>query len=272
MHKLLKKSAAIGILFGVSAGIFAMLPASRHTEAAIAVWDEKNIEQAIQMVTQTASILSDQDKQLILSILNSKKLSEDTILRYIQGVEQMDKNSPLHGDIVIPDGLGSNWDEYKKQHPEYNKAANATQQANAMLQASWIDKLGDLSLVLNGQETVAGAYMSEIKREKALNATYLNAAREAQQAQMSNDDIAEMTNTLLNDSYQAEGQMQAMQIGNNINAQGVYALLMMNKQIAAQYKAQAAYMQSQNIEKAAVEAHERAVRERARKAAGIESE
>lgn len=272
MHKLLKKSAAIGILFGVSAGIFAMLPASHHTEAAIAVWDEKNIEQAIQMVTQTASILSDQDKQLILSILNSKKLSEDTILRYIQGVEQMDKNSPLHGDIVIPDGLVSNWDEYKKQHPEYNKAANAAQQANAMLQASWIDKLGDLSLVLNGQETVAGAYMSEIKREKALNATYLNAAREAQQAQMSNDDIAEMTNTLLNDSYQAEGQMQAMQIGNNINAQGVYALLMMNKQIAAQYKAQAAYMQSQNIEKAAVEAHERAVRERARKAAGIESE
>ena len=77
-----KIAIAVGIVFGISASLLAMIPSGRHTEAAIAVIDQKNIEEAIKTAIQTAKILTTQEKELALMILNSKKLDIEQIYKY----------------------------------------------------------------------------------------------------------------------------------------------------------------------------------------------
>jgi len=72
--KWLKKTAVVSCAVGVLASFTAMVPKSHSTEVAIAVFDAKNIEEAIKIAIQTAKILSEEQKQLALQILNEKTL------------------------------------------------------------------------------------------------------------------------------------------------------------------------------------------------------
>lgn len=74
--KWLKKTAVVSCAIGVLASFTAMVPTSHSTEAAIAVFDAKNIEEAIKIAIQTAKILTEEQKQLALQILNTKKPSD----------------------------------------------------------------------------------------------------------------------------------------------------------------------------------------------------
>lgn len=56
--KWLKKTAVVSCAIGVLASFTAMVPTSHSTEAAIAVFDAKNIEEAIKIAIQTAKILT----------------------------------------------------------------------------------------------------------------------------------------------------------------------------------------------------------------------
>ena len=70
-----KATATISaVVVGITAGFIVMLPTSHSTEAAIAVIDQRNIEEAIKTAIQTAKILTEEQKQLALQILNMKKL------------------------------------------------------------------------------------------------------------------------------------------------------------------------------------------------------
>lgn len=73
----LKKTAVVSCVVGVLARFTAMIPTSHNTEAAIAVFDKKNIEEAIKTAIQTAKILTREQKQLTLQILNMKKPSDN---------------------------------------------------------------------------------------------------------------------------------------------------------------------------------------------------
>lgn len=77
-----KTAVAVGVAFGISASLLAMIPAGHHSEAAIAVIDQKNIEEAIKTAIQTAKILSTEEKELALMILNSKKIGSAEIEKY----------------------------------------------------------------------------------------------------------------------------------------------------------------------------------------------
>jgi len=57
--KLKGKILATGLCLGISAGFLAMIPTSHHTSAAIAVIDQRNIEEAIKTAIQTAKILTE---------------------------------------------------------------------------------------------------------------------------------------------------------------------------------------------------------------------
>ena len=72
----LKKTAVVSCVVGVLASFTAMIPTSHSTETAIAVFDKKNIEEAIKTAIQTAKILTEEQKQLELQILNIKKPSD----------------------------------------------------------------------------------------------------------------------------------------------------------------------------------------------------
>ena len=71
----LRKTSVVSCVVGVLASFTAMIPTSHSTEAAIAVFDKKNIEEAIKTAIQTAKILTKEQKQLALQILNTKKPS-----------------------------------------------------------------------------------------------------------------------------------------------------------------------------------------------------
>ena len=75
--KWLKKTAVVSCAVGVLASFAAMVPTSHSTEAAIAVFYAKNIEEAIKIAIQTAKILTEEQKQLALQILNTKKPSDN---------------------------------------------------------------------------------------------------------------------------------------------------------------------------------------------------
>ena len=68
-----------------------MLPTSSRTEAAIAVFDEKNIEEAIKTAIQTANILTEEQKQLALTILNMKKLDVGMLEELMKRNEEKNK-------------------------------------------------------------------------------------------------------------------------------------------------------------------------------------
>ena len=70
--KWLKKTAVVSCAVGVLTSFTAMIPTSHSTEAAIAVFDAKNIEEAIKIAIQTAKILTEEQKQLALLIFKRK--------------------------------------------------------------------------------------------------------------------------------------------------------------------------------------------------------
>ena len=62
-----KVAVGIGVLFGITSSLIAMMPStsSGHADAAIAVIDVKNIEEAVKTAVQTANILDKEQQQLL---------------------------------------------------------------------------------------------------------------------------------------------------------------------------------------------------------------
>ena len=78
-----KVVVAVGVAFGIAASFLAMIPSSHRSEAAIAVIDKKNIEEAIKTAIQTAKILTTQEKELALMVLNAKKIGPAEIQKIV---------------------------------------------------------------------------------------------------------------------------------------------------------------------------------------------
>ena len=145
--KLKGKILATGLFLGISAGFMAMIPTSHHTSAAIAVIDQRNIEEAIKTAIQTAQILTEEQKQLALQILNMKKLDISMLETLMKRNEEKEK-IPLSGDVIYPDSL------LKK---------------NESLEKIWNERIGNIEDVINGNITVYDAVMQEQKRQKAIH-------------------------------------------------------------------------------------------------------
>ncbi len=248
-----KVAVTVGVLFGLSASIFAMMPTAHNSEAAVLVMDEKNIQQAVEMVLRTQNILNKEEQQLVLAMLNNKKIDSNTLLSYLQKTSKQSQY-PLNekmGSIGL------------------DKGTTGKDGTSAVWQA-WNQRLGSLQDVLNGKTTIAGAVMDEMKREQTLNDTYKQAAISAENTQTASQEIATTTNQLLNDSMNVEGTLQALQVGNNINAQTVFALLQLNQQVSRQVQAEAAYYQNQNLIRARQIQADEEITKKARAAAGLE--
>ncbi len=112
----IKKTAlASAIVVGVAASFVTMLPTSHRTEAAIAVIDQKNIEEAIKTAIQTAKILTEEQKQLALQILNMKKLDISMLEDLMKRNEEKEK-VPLSGDMIFPESLIKQNESVQKKH------------------------------------------------------------------------------------------------------------------------------------------------------------
>ena len=160
--KLKGKVLATGLFLGISAGFLAMIPTSHHTSAAIAVIDQRNIEEAIKTAIQTAKILTEEQKQLALQILNMKKLDISMLETLMKRNEEKEK-IPLSGDIIYPDSL------LKK---------------NESLEKIWNERIGNIEDVINGNITVYDAVMQEQKRQKAIHQSAKETAEVAKETKL----------------------------------------------------------------------------------------
>lgn len=188
-----KKTAVVsGIVIGVAACFTSMLPTSSRTEAAIAVFDEKNIEEAIKTAIQTANILTEEQKQLALMILNMKQLDVGMLEELMKRNEEKNK-AALAGDLIYPDGMLN---------------------GNASIQQIWTERMGDIEDVLNGNATVYDIVIQEQRRQKAIHQASKETALAAQQTIKMDKQNMEDARKALEASNKAEGQQQVLQAGN----------------------------------------------------------
>lgn len=225
-----KKTAVItGIVVGVTACFTTMLPTSHKTEAAIAVIDQRNIEEAIKTAIQTAKILTEEQKQLALQILNMKKLDVSMLETLMKRNEEKEK-IPLSGDMVIPDGIINN--------------------KSKSVDAVWQERIGNIEDVINGNMTVYDIVIQEQKRQKAIHEASKGAAQAAQQTIQFDKQNMEDAKKALEASNNAEGQQQALQAGNYILYDILQSVSAGNRAKAHMAASMAAYYDSKVQEQA----------------------
>lgn len=244
-----KVVVAVGVAFGIAASFLAMIPSSHRSEAAIAVIDKKNIEEAIKTAIQTAKILTTQEKELALMVLNAKKIGPAEIQKIVD-------TQLGHQKKMLEEKLGQ-----KGVLGRIYRVATNDPNADP-LDIAWRDRLGDLQSIINGNSTVYDGVMNERRRQETLTETYKDAAKSAQNTQQTNMDIAKSTQEALENSNKAEGTMQVMQAGNAINANSVMALLQITKVYSNAVAAEASHYQAENIRRATVEANQQKSAER----------
>ncbi len=172
-----------------------MIPTATQADAAIVVMDERNIAEAIKPTITTATKLDQQTKQLLLDILNTKTLTVGQVEKYVQSSQQSSDNICGTGDML--EGF------LKKDNSVEN---------------FYMTQIGNVEGILNGNITLADIYMNYQNGVKAANAANMDAAKIAKQAQEQTVVEAENLEEAVQDSAKAEGQLQAIQAGNQINA------------------------------------------------------
>ena len=224
-----KTTAAVSaVVVGVTAGFTAMLPTSHRTEAAIAVIDKKNIEEAIKTAIQTAKILTEEQKQVAMQILNMKKLDVSMLETLMKRNEEKEK-IPLSGDMLYPESL-------IKQ--------------NESIQKIWNERIGNIEDVINGNMTVYDVVVQEQKRQKAIHQSAKETAQVAQQTIKLDKQNMEDAKKALEASNNAEGQQQVLQAGNYILYDILQSVSAGNRAKAHMATSMAAYFDSKVQEQA----------------------
>ena len=191
-----KKTAVVSaVVVGIAASFTTMLPTSHKIEAAIAVIDEKKIEEAIKTAIQTAKILTEEQKQVAMQILNMKKLDISMLETLMKRNEEKEK-MPLSGDMMIPTGIIND--------------------KNKSVEAVWQERIGNIEDVINGNMTVYDMARQEQKRQKAIHEASKGTAQAAQQTIQFDRQNMKDAKKALEASNNAEGQQQALQAGNYI--------------------------------------------------------
>ena len=229
--KLRGKILATGLFLGISAGFVAMIPTSHHTSAAIAVIDQRNIEEAIKTAIQTAKILTEEQKQLALQILNMKKLDISMLEKLMKRNEEKEK-IPLSGDLIYPDSL-------IKQ--------------NESIQKIWNERIGNIEDVITGNMTVYDIIIQEQKRQKAIHQSAKETASAAQETIKLDKQNMEDAKVALAASNKAEGQQQVLQAGNYILYDILTSVASGNRSKAHAEAAMAAYFDAKIQEEAVSE-------------------
>ena len=229
--KIKGKILAASLALGISAGAVAMIPNSHHSQAAIAVIDQRNIEEAIKTAIQTANILTEEQKQLALMVLNAKKLDENILTTWAQANIKK-RNESKQGDILYPDSI---------------------LQKNKSIEAEWNQRMGNIEDLLNGNATVYDVVLQEQKRQKAIQQAAKETAQAAQQTVKIDEQNLEDAEAVLEASNNAEGQQQAMQAGNYILYDILQSVAAGNKSKAHAEAAMAQYYDMKVQEQAASE-------------------
>ena len=233
MWRFPKKAVAIGIgaVMGVSASLLAMVPASRDSEAAIAVVDEKNIEEAVKTAIQTAKILTEAQKQYALMLLNLKKLDVSSLLKFL-GTQ--DKNL---------EGLEEQYNNYQ-----------GVLSKSKTLENIWKETVGDYESVLSGKLTIYDMYKITRNRAKMAQDTVNDANVIIKNAQKTNKQLMESNKEIIEKVNEAEGELQVEQGQTQAIVNTTTATIQGTEQLSALVSYEQMKMQEREGQRAAVKA------------------
>jgi len=229
MKRLGIRTLLLAACVAVMASLAAMLPYSHRSEAAIAVFDERNIAEAVKTAIQTANILSEEQKQLALQILNMKKIEKPDLEDLIER-NQKKQDSILAGDAIVPKGIINYGDK--------------------SVQAVWDERMGNIEDVINGNMTVVDMSLQGQKRQQAMHESAKGTAEVAEQTVELDKQNMEDATAALEVSNKAEGQHQSIQAGNYILYDILGSIVNGNRSKAHLEAAMAAYFDMKTQEQA----------------------
>jgi len=222
-----KTAVGVGICMGTCAAFIAMVPTSRSASASVLVYDAQNVAEAIKTAINTATMLTNEQKQLALQILNMKKIDAETLI---------------------------NWQ--KNQQTQQNEVLTETQVKIGALNPSnsvnnfWNTEMGSVEEVLNGNTTLVDFYSSTQKGIKALDKTNYDSLHNAKNVQIQNNVLADTVSNALDASNNADGNLQAIQAATTIEAANAQATIHGNAILATMAAMEATNYQRENIERA----------------------
>ena len=234
----IKKTAIVmGVVLGLSSATGAMLLTSRNASATVLVKDTQNIEEAIKTAISTASILTNVQKQVLMQIIDMKKLSGEDLLKIMDGSTQQKKEI---------------WDEHEGRIGILmGKSTPGTILS---------EQIGNVEDILNGDIAQIDPNVATQKGLPVLEKTTKDAAASAKNTAVANEEISKQVEDALKASNAAEGNLQAIQAGNALQAADVQATLRGNEILANMAAMNAANYQQTNVEKAMAIAIDRATK------------
>lgn len=185
---------------GTLGAAISMVPQERTANAAVLVYDEKNVEQAIKTAISTANILSNEEKQLALQIINMRSMSIEQILSYLMSHTEQQRQM---------------WDE--------REAKTGALNPNISTDAFMDQCLPDLGQILNGKMTMVDAYEQTQKSLQALERTNTDVLHGAKTTQTAGNALHNSLDEILKNSQNAEGEKEAQQANTQATAVNVTA-------------------------------------------------
>ena len=221
------KYIAFGMAMGVIAAGINMTNISKGTEAAVLVMDKENIAQAVEQVIRTTKILTTEQQNLLIQMLQSKKFD-------ISMIEDMMKTSKDNQGF-LNDCMGS-----------YTGILGQQTSSESYIRS----QIGIVEDIFNGDITVYDGYKLWEKGIKAREQAAKDAAATAKTAQEVARNTANGTAKALEHTKNAEGTNELLQASNELLAYQndiQSAQLQVDAQMVA---LSAAKIQQDNMEKA----------------------
>ena len=235
INKNKKKAIVLGAFLGLTSFVGGSLLVTKNTNAAVLVHDDENIAQAIETVTNTYNILTNLQKQLLIDILNNKKLDAGKWLAILKGQAEAEAQNSNGDFCKTPAELS--------QSGELPGVLNRHSTPTAVM-ASTIGRVQD---VINGNNAEFWQNSNDraFTRAAAVEASLKDTAQTASNVQYSDAELAKSIDDALEAANNAEGIMQVEQANAVIAAAQVRSIQNGNL-ILAQMAASTAQVQAAN--------------------------
>lgn len=216
--KIKKSFVAFGVCMAVAGTLFAsFLPwrYSHRAHALVLVKDPSNIEEAIKTVNHLTNLLSNEQMQLALQILQMKKLDENTLF----SLWNIAKTNSKLGEMIAKGETGKWGDLLVK--------VDGMLSGTHSIPTTWQQGLGEVTDILDGQLSNAsgGCFGNGRSGMVVVNDILKGTASVAQMGQVSDVELGKMVMHAVEAGQKAEGEMQALQAGNAVG-QGIHSTLM----------------------------------------------
>ena len=269
--KRLQTVVICGCLLGISVPFGAMIfheNRAPRAEAAVLVYDAKNVAEAIKTAITTADILTNEQKQLALMLLDAKKFDKGVLMKWLAGNEEAQQ---ITGQVI--GWLGKRMDvwgvtidpEVVRQMGKSPAILNQKSTTGDIL----IKHIGSINTVLDKNRTLVDPHLESSKNHRVLDSTYQAAAARAQTSQKVTESINKTINEALERANNAEGESQILQAQTAILAASVLQNADEKDLLANLLAAQAEKYYVENREKALQETAEQRSKDGLKAFAGL---